>query len=329
MKYLITGGAGFIGHHLCKRLLKQKNEVVVIDNLSTGKFDNIKQFVEKYPKQFQFICSDVRDKKIVDQNVKNVDYVYHLASAVGVKVIMQQPINTINSIINGTEVVLQACCKYWKPVLITSTSEVYGKTESFPFIEDGDTLMGCTNKKRWAYAFAKAIDEFLAFAYFSEKKNPVVMVRLFNTTGPRQTGQYGMVVPKFVERALKNETIIIHDDGLQQRCFTHVDDVVDALTKLIETPECYGQLFNVGSSNEISILDLAKIIIEKTKSSSDIKHISYEEAYGEGFEDMRRRVPSIEKINRFIGYKPKRSINNILDDVIEDKKRIIKNGETR
>ena len=329
MRYLITGGAGFIGHHLCKRLLKHKNDVIVIDNLSTGKFDNISEFEKEYPKHFQFVCGDVMDKELVERFVRESDYVYHLASAVGVKVIMEQPINTISSIINGTEVVLEACCKYWKPVLITSTSQVYGKTDVFPFVEDGDTLMGCTNKKRWAYAFAKAIDEFLALAYYSEKKNPVVIVRLFNTTGERQTGQYGMVVPKFVKRALLNEPLIIHDDGLQQRCFTHVDDVIDALTKLIVTKECYGQVFNVGSNNEISILDLAKKVIEKIKSKSELKFISYEEAYGEGFEDMRRRVPSVQKLHKYIGYKAKRNIEDILNDVINDKIREIENEKNK
>jgi len=320
MKYLVTGGAGFIGSHLCRSLLEDGHKVTVLDNLSTGKIENLAGVREEYPNNFTFLYGSV-DGCWLDESVRNCDVVFHLASAVGVKIIMDQPINTIRSIVDGTSAVLECCLKYWKPCLITSTSEVYGKSTDFPFTEDGDTVMGATSKRRWSYACSKALDEFMGLAYWYEKRLPVVLVRLFNTTGARQTGQYGMVVPRFIESALNGEDLIVHNDGSQSRCFTHVSDVIEALKKLILLPEAYGEVINIGSNNEISILDLAKKVIEKTGSNSKIKFISYEEAYGKGFEDMARRVPSLDKIKNLIGYEPKRTLEEIIDDIIKDKKK--------
>ena len=318
MKYLITGGAGFIGSHLCKTCLQyENNQVVVLDNLTTGSYDNISHLTY-HKERFSFVCGDVCDKQLVQSLVKEADVVYHLASSVGVKLIMDKPISTITNIINGTQTVLQMCCKYWKPLLITSTSEVYGKSQKFPFEEDDDTIMGNTQKHRWAYAFSKAIDQFLAFAYYKERKMPVIVVRLFNTTGPRQTGQYGMVVPKFIKNALEGKDLIVHGDGTQKRCFTHVDDAVNALYRLLPNKTAYGQLFNIGSYNQISILDLAKKIIRITNSNSNIKFITYEQAYGQGFQDMKRRVPSIEKIKKHLGYQPQKTIDDIIQDIVID-----------
>jgi len=313
MKILITGGAGFIGSHLADRLLAEGHEMTVIDDLSTGRFLNIAH-LEENPK-FRLIIDTVLNVELMETLVQDADRVYHMASAVGVRLIMEQPVKTIETIFHGTDVVLGRCAKYRKRVLIPSTSEVYGKGISVPFREEDDLLTGATDKHRWAYACAKTLDEFLALAHFKETRLPVVVTRLFNTVGPRQTGQYGMVVPRFVEAALKNEPIEVHGDGTQSRCFGHIADVVDGLTKMLETPACFGQVINLGSDTEVTINDLAKRAIELSGSTSEIRHIPYSEAYGEGFEDMRRRVPSLEKAKRLIGYQPTRSLDDIINDV--------------
>jgi UDP-glucose 4-epimerase len=313
MKILITGGAGFIGSHLADKLISEGHEITVIDDLSTGRYSNIAHLEENAA--FRLIIDTVLDAKLMEELVKDSDRVYHMASAVGVRLIMEQPVKTIETIFHGTDVVLGKCAKYRKRVLIPSTSEVYGKGISVPFREEDDLLTGATDKHRWAYACAKTLDEFLALAHFKETRLPVVVTRLFNTVGPRQTGQYGMVVPRFVEAALKNEPIEVHGEGTQSRCFGHVADVVEGLTAMMEAPTCFGEVLNLGSDVEVSINDLAKRAIELTGSSSEIRYIPYAEAYGEGFEDMRRRVPSIEKAKRLIGYQPTRTLDDIINDV--------------
>lgn len=316
MKILITGGAGFIGSHLSDKLLAEGHDVTVIDDLSTGRYANISH-LEGNP-NFRLIIESVLNAGLMERLIRDTDRVYHMASAVGVRLIMEQPVKTIETIFHGTDVILKFCSRYRKRVLIPSTSEVYGKGIKVPFSEDDDLLTGGTDKHRWAYACAKTLDEFLALAHWKETQLPVVVCRLFNTVGPRQTGQYGMVVPRFVHAALKNETIEIHGDGTQSRCFGHVADVVEGLTKLIETPECFGTVVNLGNSEECSINDLAKRAIALTGSTSTLKYISYDEAYGSGFEDMQRRVPNLEKAARLIGYQPTRTLDNIINDVVAE-----------
>lgn len=313
MKILITGGAGFIGSHLADELLAEGHEITVIDDLSTGRYSNIAH-LEEDPK-FRLIIDTVLNTELMETLVQDADRVYHMASAVGVRLIMEQPVKTIETIFHGTDVVLGRCAKYRKRVLIPSTSEVYGKGISVPFREEDDLLTGATDKHRWAYACAKTLDEFLALAHFKETRLPVVVTRLFNTVGPRQTGQYGMVVPRFVEAAMKNEPIEVHGDGTQSRCFAHVADVVEGLVKMIETPACFGQVINLGSDSEVTINDLAKRAIELTNSKSEIRHVPYTEAYGEGFEDMRRRVPALDKARKMLGYQPTHSLDDIINDV--------------
>ena len=313
MKILITGGAGFIGSHLSDKLIAEGHEVTVIDDLSTGRYANIAHLEDK--PGFRLINESVLNAGLIERLIRDTDRVYHMASAVGVRLIMEQPVKTIETIFHGTDLILKFCSRYRKRVLIPSTSEVYGKGISVPFKEDDDLLTGGTDKHRWAYACAKTLDEFLALAHWKETQLQVVVCRLFNTVGPRQTGQYGMVVPRFVHAAIRNETIEVHGDGTQSRCFGHVYDVVEGLTRLIETPECFGTVVNLGNSEECSINDLAKRAIALTGSSSQIKYISYDEAYGEGFEDMQRRVPSLEKAKRLIGYQPTRTLDDIINDV--------------
>ncbi|MCC6825394.1 MAG: GDP-mannose 4,6-dehydratase [Acidobacteria bacterium] len=313
MRMLITGGAGFIGSHLADRLLDEGHEVTVIDDLSTGRYANISH-LEGHPR-FELIIDTVLNDKLMERLIRDTDRVFHMASAVGVRLIMEQPVKTINTIFHGTDVILKFCSRYRKRVLVPSTSEVYGKGVSVPFNENDDLLTGATDKHRWAYACAKTLDEFLALAHWKETQLPVVVVRLFNTVGPRQTGQYGMVVPRFVRAALHNEPIEVHGDGTQSRCFGHVADVVDGLVKLLETPECFGQVINLGNNEEVSILDLAKRAIEYAGSTSSIEFIPYEQVYGEGFEDMARRVPDLQKAKRLIGYQPTRTLNDIINDV--------------
>ncbi|HMT07654.1 MAG TPA: GDP-mannose 4,6-dehydratase [Pyrinomonadaceae bacterium] len=313
MKILITGGAGFIGSHLADSLLAEGHDVTVIDDLSTGRYANISH-LEGNP-NFRLIIDTVLNAGLMERLIRDTDRVYHMASAVGVRLIMEQPVKTIETIFHGTDVILKFCSRYRKRVLIPSTSEVYGKGVSVPFTEEDDLLTGATDKHRWAYACAKTLDEFLALAHWKETQLPVVVVRLFNTVGPRQTGQYGMVVPRFVHAAMKNETIEVHGDGTQSRCFGHVADVVGALTKLLETPECFGQVINLGNSEEVSILELANRAIAYSNSTSEIKYVPYDQVYGDGFEDMARRVPNLEKAKRLVGYQPTRTLDDIIKDV--------------
>ena len=313
MKILITGGAGFIGSHLADKLIGEGHEITAIDNLSTGRYSNVEHLEGR--DGFRLIIDTVLDERLMEELIRETDRVYHMASAVGVRLIMERPVETIATIFKGTDVVLGFCSRYRKRVLIPSTSEVYGKGISVPFKEDDDLLTGATDKHRWAYACAKTLDEFLALAHWKETRLPVSVVRLFNTVGPRQTGQYGMVVPRFVHAALKNEPIDVHGDGSQSRCFGHVLDIVDGLVNLMENPECFGQVTNLGNDEEVTIKQLAERAIELTSSKSEIRYIPYEDVYGDGFEDMQRRVPSLEKARQLIGYRPTRSLNEIINDV--------------
>ncbi len=304
-----------MGSHLADKLHREGHDIVVIDDLSTGRYSNVAHLEGQ--ERFQLIIDTVLNDSLMERLIRDTDRVFHMASAVGVKLIMEQPVKTIETIFGGTEVVLKYCSRYRKRVLIPSTSEVYGKGTVVPFSEGDDVLTGATSKHRWAYACAKALDEFLALAHWKETRLPVVVVRLFNTVGPRQTGQYGMVVPNFIKSALKNEPITIHGDGTQSRCFGHVLDVVEGLAKLPENPACFGQVINIGNDEEVTIQQLAERAIKMTGSTSEIKYISYDEAYGEGFEDMHRRVPNLAKANSLIGFKPTRTLVNIIEDVSE------------
>lgn len=315
MKVLITGGAGFIGSHLSERHLQRGDEVYIIDDLSTGSIENI-EHIKDLP-SFHYALDSVTNQHLIAELVDLCDVVYHLAAAVGVKLIVESPVRTIETNIRGTEVVLAHAAKKRKRVLITSTSEVYGKRDRVPFREDDDLVMGATNKGRWSYACSKAIDEFLAIAYWKEKKVPTVIARLFNTVGPRQTGRYGMVIPNFVRQALRGEEITVYGDGSQSRCFTQVSDVVGALMKLIEHPQAVGDVYNIGSTHEVTILQLAERIKELTNSDSPITFLPYEKAYEEGFEDMLRRVPDIAKIHSLIGYQPTFTLDEVLMSVID------------
>ncbi|MEO5859592.1 MAG: NAD-dependent epimerase/dehydratase family protein [Pyrinomonadaceae bacterium] len=319
MKILITGGAGFVGSHLADKFIGQGHEITVIDDLSTGRYANV-EHLEGNP-NFRLIIDTVLNSELMEGLIRDTDRVFHMASAVGVRLIMEQPVKTIETIFHGTDVVLRYCSRYRRRVLIPSTSEVYGKGASIPFREEDDLLTGATDKHRWAYACAKTLDEFLALAHWKETRLPVVVVRLFNTVGPRQTGQYGMVVPRFVHSAMKNEPITVFGDGTQQRCFGHVLDVVEGLSKLLESPHCFGQVINLGNDEEVSILGLAEKAIELTGSKSEVRYIPYEEAYGDGFEDMQRRVPGLEKAKKLIGYQPTRSLENIINDVASEFKK--------
>ena len=321
MRVLITGGAGFIGSHLAEAHLERGDDVYIIDDLSTGSMTNI-EHIKRHPK-FHYHLESVVNHQLTAELVDLSDQIYHLAAAVGVKLIVESPVRTIETNIRGTEIVLHHAAKKRKRILITSTSEVYGKTIKVPFAEDDDLVMGSTDKGRWSYACSKAIDEFLAIAYWKEKKVPTVIVRLFNTVGPRQTGQYGMVIPSFVDQALTGSPITVYGDGTQSRCFTHVSDVVGALMKLIEHPQAVGQVYNIGSTTEITIEQLAERIKSLTGSNSEIVRIPYEEAYEGGFEDMQRRVPDIGKINRLIGYQPAHSLDQILNSVIDYHKNVL------
>jgi UDP-glucose 4-epimerase len=314
MRVLITGGAGFVGSHLSEALLDRGDEVYVLDDLSTGSIDNISHL--KPNPRFHYTIDTVTNEPLLAELVDRCDTVVHLAAAVGVKLIVESPVRTIETNVHGTEVVLKVANKKKKKVLIASTSEVYGKSAKVPFSEDDDLVMGPTSKHRWAYACSKMIDEFLALAYWKERKLPVVIVRLFNTVGPRQTGQYGMVVPNFVRQALANEPITVFGDGTQQRSFTYVGDVVRAMVALIDEPRAIGQVFNIGNGKEISIEGLALQIKKMTGSSSTIVKIPYDQAYESGFEDMPRRVPDISKISALIGYKPTVELDEILERVI-------------
>ncbi|MCS5704275.1 MAG: GDP-mannose 4,6-dehydratase [Acidobacteria bacterium] len=317
MRALITGGAGFIGSHLAEALLDAGHEVEVVDDLSTGSMENIEHL--KNRRGFQYVIDSVTNEDLLAEQTDRCDVVFHLAAAVGVKLIVERPVHTIETNVHGTEVVLTQANKNSqkkKLVIVASTSEVYGKSTEIPFREDADLRLGATWKHRWAYACSKALDEFLALAYWKEKELPVIVVRLFNTVGPRQTGQYGMVVPNFVKQALAGQPITVFGDGSQSRSFTYVGDVVDALMRLVDEPKAVGEVFNVGNGQEISILGLAEKIKEMTGSQSEIVKVPYDQAYGAGFEDMPRRVPDITKLQKFTGYEPKVQLTEILTRVI-------------
>jgi UDP-glucose 4-epimerase len=315
VKALITGGAGFVGSHLAERLLDQGHEVLVLDNLSTGSIENIVHL--KTNDRFGYVIDSVTNEPLLAEMIDRSDVVFHLAAAVGVKLIVEQPVHTIETNVHGTEVVLKHAAKKKKLVFIASTSEVYGKSADVPFREGADLVLGPTAKHRWAYACSKLIDEFLALAYWKERKLPVVIVRLFNTVGPRQTGQYGMVVPTFVRQALSGQPITVFGDGTQSRSFTYVGDVVSALIALAAEPRAIGEVFNIGNTGEVTILELAEKVKAITQSSSSIQFIPYDEAYEAGFEDMPRRVPDISKIRALVGFEPKLHLDDILRKVVD------------
>lgn len=315
IRSLITGGAGFVGSHLAEELMRRGEEVFVLDDLSTGSIDNIEHL--KQDPQFHYIVDSVQNEHVVAELIDRCDIVYHLAAAVGVKLIVESPVRTIENNVHGTEVILKIANKKKKKVLITSTSEVYGKSHAVPFHEEQDLVMGASTKGRWSYACSKAIDEFLAIAYWREKNLPVVIVRLFNTVGPRQTGRYGMVIPTFVRQALSGQPITVYGDGEQSRAFGYVSDVVRALADLGNHPGAVGQVFNIGNTEEVTINHLARLVKEMAHSKSEIVHVPYEQAYEEGFEDMPRRVPDIGKIAKLIGFHPTINLEGILSRVID------------
>ncbi len=315
MRALITGGAGFIGSHLAEALLNEGHSVDIIDNLSTGSIRNIAHL--KTNPRFQYTIDTLTNEPLLAELIDGNDVIFHFAAAVGVKLIVDQPVHTIETNVHGTEVVLKHANKKRKKVVIASTSEVYGKSAAVPYREDADLVMGATVKHRWAYACSKAIDEFLALAYYKERGLPVIIVRFFNTVGPRQTGQYGMVLPSFVRQALAGEPITVFGDGTQSRSFTYVGDVVECLMKLVNEPKAVGQVFNIGNKEEVTILRLAEIVKSRTGSSSPVEFIPYDKAYEEGFEDMPRRVPDLSKIRQLVGYEPKVQLDEIITKVIE------------
>ena len=319
MKALITGGAGFIGSHLAERLLKDGNKVAVIDNLSTGSLKNIETF-KKHPK-FDFVEGDIRNAELMEALVERSEAVFHLAAAVGVQLIADKPVHTIETNISGTEVVLETANKFGKKILIASSSEVYGKSEAVPFNEDDDIVLGSTSLSRWSYACSKAIDEFLGLAFYQQYGLGVVIGRVFNTIGPRQTGQYGMVVPRFVQRALRNEPVLIYGTGRQTRCFCYVEDLVEAVIGLMGCEQAAGKVYNIGSCEEIAIEALADKLIEMTGSKSKKEFISYEQAYGRPIEDMMRRVPSLERIKEATGWEPRTDLTKTLEIIIDDAKK--------
>tara|TARA_B100001057_G_scaffold500007_1_gene612941 strand:+ start:476 stop:1456 length:981 start_codon:yes stop_codon:yes gene_type:complete len=318
-KYLITGGAGFIGSHLTEKLLSEGNHVTVIDDLSTGDMKNLENCLDN--ENLELVIDTILNDSLMEKLITKSDEIFHLASSVGVELIMKNPVHTIENIFQGTAVVFKYASKYRKKVLLTSTSEVYGKSLDVPFREDGDRVEGPTTINRWAYANAKSLDEFLALAYYKTSKLPVVVVRLFNTVGPRQSGDYGMVIPKMIKAGLFNNNILVYGDGNQTRCFCHVSDVINALSLLMNTKDSYGEVVNVGSDSEISMVKLAELISSQLNNNSQISKISYDEIYSDGgFEDMKRRVPSIEKINKLVGWKPSFTLEEIVKDVINYQK---------
>ena len=314
-RVLVTGGAGFIGSHLAERLLGDGAQVTVVDNLSTGRWENIAN-ISNHP-NFRAIVASCAERELMEAEIARHDLVYHLASAVGVKLIIERPVETVDTIFHTTDVVLKAASKFRRPVLLTSTSEVYGKSEDIPFREDADVVMGATSKRRWAYACAKALDEFLVLAHFYQTHLPVFIVRLFNTVGPRQSGQYGMVLPNFVHSALENRPITVYGDGTQRRCFCAVGDVVEALVRLPLTPAAAGMVVNVGSQEEVTIRELAERCRAACGSKSEIVQIPYDSAYGPGFDDMRRRVPDLKRVKELIGWSPTQALDQIIAGVVE------------
>jgi len=311
--YLITGGAGFIGSHLAERLLERGEQVLLMDNLSTGSMENIRH-LKKYDRMHYFL-EPLENRQILAELVDEADVIFHLAAAVGVKLIVESPVRTIETNVNGTQMVLEAACRKRKLVFAASTSEVYGKNTNIPFHEDADLVLGPTTKGRWSYAASKALDEFLALSYWKEKRLPVVIARLFNTVGPRQTGRYGMVLPNFVRQALDGAPITVYGTGKQSRCFCDVRDAVEALLRLAATDTAVGEVVNVGNDEEITIEDLAKRVKERTCSSSNIDYIPYDQAYEPGFEDMFRRVPCLDKLQRMTGFRPSTALPEIIDRV--------------
>jgi UDP-glucose 4-epimerase len=315
VKALITGGAGFVGSHLAEALLARGETVYLLDNLSTGSIENIEHL--KADNRFHYAIDSVMNEPVTAELIDRVDVVFHLAAAVGVKLIVESPVNTIETNVHGTEMVLKLANKKKKKVIIASTSEVYGKNDQVPFREDSDLVLGPTIKGRWSYACSKAIDEFLALAYWKEKRLPVVIARLFNTVGPRQTGRYGMVIPNFVKQALLGHNLTVFGSGQQSRCFTYVSDVVDVLMKLADEPAAVGQVFNIGNDHEeITIMDLARRVRERTGGKSEIVLVPYDQAYEEGFEDMPRRIPDLSKLRTLTGYEPRVHLDEILERVI-------------
>ena len=314
MRYLITGGAGFIGSHLAEYLLNRGDRVVLLDNLSTGSVENIRHL--KSSARMQYHLDGIENRQLLAELVDDADRIVHLAAAVGVKLIVESPVRTIETNVNGTQLILEAACKKKKLVLTASTSEVYGKNINVPFREDADLVLGPTTKGRWSYAASKALDEFLALSYWKEKKLPVIVVRLFNTVGPRQTGRYGMVLPNFVKSALENSAITVYGSGKQSRCFCDVRDTIEALVRLMDSQRAIGEVVNVGSTEEITIEDLAVRVKERIGSSSPIEYVSYDQAYEAGFEDMMRRVPAIEKLYALTDFRPRVSLNEIIDRVV-------------
>jgi UDP-glucose 4-epimerase len=313
LRYLITGGAGFIGSHLAERLLEQGAKVVILDNLSTGSMENIRHL--KSLDNLEYYLDGIENQQLLAELVDDADVIFHFAAAVGVKLIVESPVRTIKTNVNGTQLILEAASKKKKLLLLASTSEVYGKSTNLPFHEDSDLVLGPTTKGRWSYAASKALDEFLALAYWKEKKQPVIVVRFFNTVGPRQTGRYGMVLPNFVQRALKNEPIDVYGDGKQSRCFCDVRDTVEALLRLIPLPHAIGEVINIGNTEEVTIENLAKIVKQRTNSSSPIHYVPYDKAYEPGFEDMMRRVPCIDKLHSLTAFRPRTNLAEIVDRV--------------
>jgi len=321
MRVLVTGGAGFIGSHLCDALIQRGDEVWVLDDLSTGRFENIEHLTA-----LTCVVDSVMNQHIVRDLVREVEVVYHLAATVGVQLVVNKPVETIVNNIRTTEIILEETCRYRRKLLLTSTSEVYGKGTGDIFHEDDDRVIGPTHRHRWCYAASKAIDEFLALAYWREKRHPVVISRLFNTVGPRQTGRYGMVIPTLVEQALRGEPLTVYGDGQQSRCFTYVGDVVPALIGLMDRADLNGEVYNIGSTRQVTMEALARLILERAGSTSKIKYVPYADAYGPGYEDMRHRAPSLDKIERALGYKPRTTLEEILDSVIADIQERIDHG---
>jgi len=313
MRYLITGGAGFIGSHLTERLLEQGERVVLLDNLSTGSMENIRHL--KGSEHLEYHLDGIENRQLLAELVDDADVIIHLAAAVGVKLIVESPVRTIETNVNGTQLILEAACKKKKLLVIASTSEVYGKNTQVPFHEDADLVLGPTTKGRWSYAASKALDEFLALSYWKEKKQPVIVARFFNTVGPRQTGRYGMVLPNFVKRALHNAPMEVYGDGTQSRCFCDVRDTIEALLRLIPLERAIGEVVNIGNTEEVSIENLARIVKQRTNSSSPIHFVPYDKAYEPGFEDMMRRVPCIDKLHSLTGFRPQTSLAEIIDRV--------------
>jgi len=327
MRYLITGGAGFIGSHLAEELLRRENQVLVIYDLSTGSIDNI-QHLRGCP-EFRYVVESIMNRQLLAEVVDQCDVIFHLAAAVGVRLIVESPVRTIETNVRATELVLELAAKKRKKVLLTSTSEVYGKSQKLPFTEEDDLLIGPPHKGRWSYACSKGIDEFLALAYWREKMLPTVVVRLFNTIGPRQTGHYGMVVPTFVRQALAGEPVTVFGDGLQSRCFGWVGDVVNTIIALVEHPEAVGEVINIGNDEEVTVLELAQRVKDIARSDSPIHFLPYDQAYEAGFEDMHRRIPSLERIRKLIGYQPTKTLDQMLEAIIKERETWIRPADVR